>query len=532
MRKIVLFLCGLCVLLAGCHTSCEKKTEQRLNLNIPADPSTLDPRKGGDIVSSLFHFLLFDGLAKLDGEGNVSLSLAKKVDISDDKTVYTFHLHDADWSDGSPITAWDFEKSWKDILHPDFPAMNAHLLYPIKNAEGAKLGRASLSEVGIRSLNAKTLEVTLERPTPYFLELVAFCVFYPINTEIDHSHPEWDQMVGKSFIGSGPFYVKEWKRNNLIQLKKNPHYFRANDVMMEEISLSIVDSEMTSLQMFEKGQVDIIGQPLMPLPTDAIPQLLKRMKLNIVPVPATTFCSFNVNEYPFNNVNIRKAFAYAMNRGQIVQNITQLQEPPALGIIPPMLKKYETKTAFFADADAEQARLSFAKGLKELGITKKEFPEIKYLYGKSESHHKIAQALQQQWHEVLGIKLKLECVEKKYLIHLLKNRNYQAAQSFWMAQYKDPMNIFERFKSKENVKNYPNWENETFIELLNASNEASSDEERFALLQQAEALFLDEMPLAPIFHWNSAYIAKPHIKSIGSAAIGNGFFDRVYINKK
>lgn len=529
MRKFFLLLCSLCVLLAGCQKSCVHLPEQRLNLNIPADPATLDPRKGGDIISSLFHFLLFDGLTRLDDEGNVAPSLAKTIDISEDKTVYTFHIHDASWSDGTPITAWDFEKSWKDILHPDFPAMNALLLYPIKNAEGAKMGTASLSEVGIRCLNAKTLEVTLERPTPYFLELVAFCVFYPINAEIDHSHPEWDQLVGKRFIGSGPFSVKEWKRNNVIVLKKNPNYFRADEVMMEEITLSIVDSEMTALQMFEKGQVDIIGQPLMPLPTDAIPELIKRTQLNIIPVPATTFCSFNVNEFPFTNVHIRKAFAYAMNRKQIVQNITQLQEPPALGIIPPMLKKYKSTNAFFADADTERARLSFAKGLEQLGITRHEFPKIKYLYAKSDSHHKIAQALQQQWHEVLGVDLELECVEKKFLLHQLKNRNYQAAQTFWMAQYKDPMNIFERFKSKDNVKNYPNWENAAFTELLNASNEANTDEERFAMLEEAEALFLEEMPLAPIFHWNSAYIAKPHIKSFGPAPIGNGFFERVYI---
>src|SRR5262245_55725956 len=103
------------------------------------------------------------------------------MEISEDRKIYTFHIREAFWSDGTAVTAWDFEKSWKDILNPDFPAMNAHLLYPIKNAEGAKMGKTSLSEVGIKSIDAKTLEVTLEHPTPYFLELIAFCVFYPVN---------------------------------------------------------------------------------------------------------------------------------------------------------------------------------------------------------------------------------------------------------------------------------------------------------------------------------------------------------------
>ncbi|NGX37188.1 MAG: Oligopeptide-binding protein OppA, partial [Chlamydiae bacterium] len=262
-------------LFSGCQkTSLPPPIAQRLNLNIPSDPATLDPRKGGDLISSLFHFLLFDGLVRQDDDDNISPSLAETIDISEDRTVYTFHLRDAYWSDGTPITAWDFEKSWKDILHPDFPAMNAHLLYPIKNAEGAKMGISSLSEVGIKSLDARVLEITLERPTPYFLDLIAFCVFYPVNSEIDHSHPEWDQNSGKNFICSGPFILKEWKRNNVIVLAKNPHYHRANSVILQEIQLSMVSSEMTSLQMYEKGEIDILGQPMIPILTDAIPQLV------------------------------------------------------------------------------------------------------------------------------------------------------------------------------------------------------------------------------------------------------------------
>ncbi|NGX37662.1 MAG: hypothetical protein K1000chlam2_00821, partial [Chlamydiae bacterium] len=249
-------------------------------------------------------------------------------------------------------------------------------------------------------------------------------------------------------------------------------------------------------------------------------------------VPATTFCTFNVDVFPFNNVHIRKAFNYAINRAQIVRNITQLNEEPALGIIPPVLKKNRGKAQFFQDADIETARFHFKKGLEELNLTEAEFPRIKYLYATSEAHHKIAQALQQQWFATLGITIELENVDKKILLHLLKTRNYQAAQSFWMAQYNDTMNILERFKYKENVKNYPNWENEEYVKLLNLSCEARTDEERFALLDQAEEIFLDEMAIAPIFHWNSAYIAKPYVKSFGIAPIGNGFFDRVYIDSE
>jgi oligopeptide transport system substrate-binding protein len=518
------------MLCSGCKKSQQHTITQRLNLNISSDPDTLDPRKGGDSLSSLFHFLLFDGLVRLDDDGSVKMALAERVDISEDNRIYTFYLREAFWSDGTPITAWDFEKSWKDILNPDFPAMNAHLFYPIKNAEGAKMGEASLSEVGIQSLDARVLQITLENPTPYFLELASFCVFYPVNSEIDHTNPEWTTQPGKSFVCSGPFLLKEWKRNNIIVLEKNPHYYKANQVVLEEIDFSMVDSEMTALQMYEKGQIDILGQPTMAIPTDARNELNKSEAIQIKQIPATTFCTFNVDQFPFNNANIRKAFCYAINREQIVRNITQLNEQPALSMIPPLLKRRGNRSDFFKDADVETARAFFEKGLKELNITADQFPTVKFIYSNSESAHKIAQALQQQWYEALGLYVELENIDKKFLLHLLKGRNYQIAQNFWIAQYHDPYNIFERFKFKENVKNYPNWQNEKYIELLNQSCEARSDQERFALLDQAEAIFLDEMPLAPIFHWNSAYIAKPYVKTIGLSPIGNGYFERVYID--
>ncbi len=301
-------------------------------------------------------------------------------------------------------------------------------------------------------------------------------------------------------------------------------------MILEEINFSMIDSEMTALQMYEKGQIDILGQPLIPISTDAINDLRIKEILQINQIPATTFCTFNVDRFPFNNANIRKAFCYAINREEIVRNITQLNEQPALGIIPPLLKRRGNRDHFFKDADIESARALFRKGLQELNISAEDFPAVKYTYSRAESNHKIAQALQQQWYEALGVYVELESIDKKFLLHLLKGRNYQMAQNFWMAQYRDPFNIFERFKYKENVKNYPNWENETYTELLKKSCEARSDKERFALLDQAEAIFLDEMPLAPIFHWNAAYIAKPYVKSIGLAPIGNGFFERVYID--
>ncbi len=484
---------------------------------MPSDPATLDPRRGGDLSSSMLHFLLYDGLTRMNPNGKAELSLAKELIISEDRKSYLFHLKDVVWSDGSPITAWDFENSWKNILSPSFPSLNAHLLYPIKNAILAKTGAVPLSEVAIYAKDAKTLLIELENPTPYFLELISFCVFFPIKSKSD-------QFVEKGMVTSGPFFVKSWKYNNEMVLMKNNHYHRKEEIFLDSIHISMIDNEMTALQMFEKEQIDLLGQ----IPTDAIPDLLKKGLVQIRPTAATTFCVFNTSQPPFSNKKIRKAFSFAINRNEIIFHITQLDEKEALGMIPPILKGRESK--YFKDADIEYAKQLFAEGLKELGMLKKDFPEIHYLYSNSEKYRKIAQAIQYQWKKALDIDIKLEKMDHKILIDRLAKRDFFLAQTHWVAQYNDPMNIFERFKYKTNVKNYPHWENQTYIDLLNRSFFAADKNERQDILEEAEKIFIEEMPIAPIFHWNSAFIAKPYLKNVDFAPLGNCFFEKISIN--
>ena len=532
MKNLIYFF--TLILILNCSCSSEKKTYslQQLNLNIPSDPATLDPRKGGDVISSTFHFLLFDGLVRGNPDGSLTLSLAESYEISPDQKTYLFQLRDCYWSNGKPITAHDFEKSWKDVLDPAFPSLNAHLMFPIKNAEKAKRDQCALSEVGVRALDDKLLEVVLEQPVPYFLELVSFCVFFPISKEIDEAHKNWENQVGEHFVCSGPFILKSWKHDNEIYLAKNESYHRKDEIQLDSIHYSMVKNEMTALQMFEKGEIDILGQPVLPLPADSLPDLIKKKLIKTRPMAATTFCAFNVNKFPFQNVHIRKAFALAINRQQIVNNITLLNEKIALEMIPPILKK-KYLVHFFDDADLEQAKFLLQKGCDELGISKENFPEVTYYYSTSELHHKIAQAVQQQWLKNLGIKVKIENFDHKILMQKLYKKDFLLAQAYWIAQYNDPMNILERFKFKENTKNYPDWEDPEYIRLLNESGKASITEEmRRKLLHEAEKIFMDQMPIAPIFHWSSAFIAKPYVKSFDLALLGNGYFEKIYIDLK
>jgi oligopeptide transport system substrate-binding protein len=529
VHKLFVLFCILGVTGIACQKkgpSAESRA-QCIRLNLKHEPATLDPRKGGDVISSHMHFLLFEGLVKLNADNSISPAQAKSFEISPDGTVYTFILKDAVWSNGMPVTAYDFEKSWKDILDPSFPSLNAHLLYPIKNAEAAKKGKLPLCQVGIVAKDAKTFVVTLEKPTPYFLDLISFCVFFPVSRQVDEEHPDWAHHAGDHYVSNGPFLLKEWKHHNEIVAVRNPLYWDQNRIRPDVIHFSMIDNETTVLHMFENGQLDMIGEPLSPLPIDALPSLKKIGKFFKHPIGGTTMIAFNVDKVPFNNVNIRKAFAYAIDRESIVTNITQMGEIPATNAVPPILKNNRNRT-FFKDGDTEKAKTLFEEGMKELGITREAFKDLSYYYSTSGANHHVAQAIQQQWQHVLGVSIKIENLDHKILMDKLVKRDYLFAQSLWLAQYNDQMNILERFKFKTNAKNYSNWENPEYIQILEDSF-YENGVKRAEILERAEEIFLSEMPICPIYHWDMPYIVQPHLSNVKITPIGDLVFENLTI---
>lgn len=504
----------LSLFLLFCSCTKEQKISTKrpntLRMNVIREPSTMDPRRGSEFIGATFHVMLFEGLTRLNSDYSVTPAQAKTIEISDDRKTYTFHLRAVKWSDGSPVTAMDFEKAWKTVLTPDFPAPNAPLFYPIKNAEEAKKGLVPIDDVGVYATDEKTLVVELKNPTPYFLKLIAFCAFFPVKHNLDTLDPTWMNQAGENYLTNGPFRLQSWKHNNEIVLEKNPFYWESNMILLEHIKASMVRDENTVLQMYENGEIDFIGDAISPIPKDALTKYQKKGVLKTFPSAATTAVSFNVSQFPFSNPSIRKAFALAIERKEIVDNITQLGEEIATQIIPTCLKS-ERANAYFKDSNCKKAKQYFAQGLKELGMTEEEFPILTFHYSFSDLNHKLAQALQQQWAKNLGVKVQLQQCEHKMYLDRLIHRDYTFAQMFWFAQYHDPMSVLERFKYKDNPKNYCNWESPTYISLLEQTGSAPTPQERAKLLEAAERLILSEMPLTPIYHWKTAFMVKDHI---------------------
>lgn len=490
-----------------------KETSNAIHVNIQLDPMTLDPRKGADYTSTSLQFLLFEGLVRMTPNSISSPGIANSIEISADKMKYTFHLRDAKWSNGIPITAYDFAQTWLDMLDPLFPSPNAHLLFPIKNAEKAKKGLINPRDVGIHALNYNTLEIYLETPTPYFEELITFPVFSPVCQNHIQENNDWAEATGTDFICNGPYRIAKRQIGNEIILEKNPYYWDADSVDLEQISISIIDNEMTALNMFHNNQLDMIGLPFTGIPSDSIPELLDKGLIKTTEIPATTICCFNVNKFPFANKNIRKAFAYSINRKEIVENITQTGEAPGVKLLPETLISDQPEP-FFKDGDIETAQKYLKKGLEELDITIDDLPSLTLLHASTGIYPKVAQAIQEQWRKALGIRVQLRGFEYKVFLDKLAKKDFCISQCIWVAQYYDPMNILDRFRIKENAKNYPGFDNKEYRKIIDNSVYHSEKKQRFKELNKALNIINEEVPLTAIYHWKSPYMQKPYVKDL------------------
>jgi len=533
MKKLfhVLALISLSLTMISCSNKESKnKVDNSIHINFQQEPVTYDPRKVVDYTSTTVSYLLFEGLTRMTPTSTAALGIAKSIDISKDGKTYTFHLRDAKWSNGTPLTAYDFCQTWLDMLNPTFPAPNAHLLFPIVNAQEAKRGEVALRDVGIQVIDYKTLEVKLHSPTPYFEELISYCIFSPICQTLASENPNWDSQEDRTFVCNGPYRIAKRKLGSEIILEKNPHYWDADNVALEQIEISIIDDETTALNMFKNNQLDMIGLPFTGIHPDSIPDLLEKELIETTNVPATTICCFNLDKPPFNNVNIRKAFALALNRKEIVENITQTGETPGLKILPDHFLPNQSEPNF-KDGDVESALSYFNKGLKELDMKVEDLPQITMLHASTGIYPKVAQAIQEQWRKALGVNIILTGFEYKVFLDKLAKKDFCISQCIWVAQYFDPMNILDRFCVKENVKNYPGYDNKAYRDLVMDSVYYQNKQKRFNQLVKALDVLNNDVPLTAVYHWKNPYMKKGYVKNLKIRPKGTFHLSSISIDK-
>lgn len=530
MRRfcIYFFLMILSVKMVGCQSSSQQGSfSPSITLNIGDEPQTLDPRKARDLQCQTVSRMLFEGLCRVSPEEKAELALAESVEISSDLKTFTFHLKEAFWSNGDPVLASDFAYAWKKVLAPDFLSDTAFHLYGIKNAKAAKEGKISVDDIGIVVLDSKTLVVSLESPTPYFLELTAMPAYFPVHERTDRENPAWAQNAA-TYVGNGPFTLKEWKHQDHLSLEKNPLYWDAPRVQIPSLELQMVESQ-TELKMFEKEAIDWAGSPLSFLPTDAISGLKKASALHTKQMLGTYFIRANTQRKTVDQVLLRKAFALAINRKAIIEHILQGGQTPATGLVPPSLGLQ--KGAYFQDADLETARALFSEALAERGITKEDLPEISLMFVAQESRRQIAQALQDQWFQAFGIRVKLEAFEAKVYFDRVSKQDYDLAMGSWIADFPDPINFLEVFKYRKGGSNNTLWENPRYVGLLEESAHTADPQKRLELLAQSEEILMNEMPILPLYFCSMLYVNQPRLQGVVLSSMGQLDFKWAFIDE-
>ncbi len=500
------------------------KSLQVLRLGYIYFPLSLDPRIGGDENSKNILELLFEGLMRMGKEGKPVCALAKSFEISSDQKCYTFKLRDSLWSNGDKVTAYDFEYAWKKILSPDFVTPFGYLFYPIKNAKSAKEGKISLDAVQVKALDYNTLYVELEHPTPYFLELTAFTLYSPVNHTVDKIHPNWAAQEGQGYVCNGPFQLQK-KRSTRYELTKNPLYWHIEKIQLDQV-LVFQDNSYTVLQMFKNNEIDWLGRPL--YPWDSTFEGGCEEKMEFTSVPRIFWYVFNVKRFPFTNVKLRRAFAYAINRKQMLEKF-KYHGSAALTPLP-LAHTFHLEQGI-QDGDKEYALQLFEEALKELGLTRKKFPVITMLYANGETRDNVARLLKDQWEKLFGITCNIEGHEWNVVFDRMTQGDYQLGNMNWKAFVNDPIYTLNAFRYSSERVNFAKWENEEYQKILDAADQEPDSEKHKEHLKHAEAILLREMPVVPIFYEVQEFKKKKHLKIAVNHQLGLFDFATASITK-
>lgn len=502
------------LLLAGCSSGYGNKKVIRTNNG--SEPGSLDPALAQGTHESWVLDHVFEGLMKRAQDGTMTYGMAKEYTIADDDVTYTFTLRDdVKWSNGEPVTAEDFEFAWKRALDPELAAEYAYQFYYLKGGEAYNSGTGSVDDVGVKALDEKTLEVVLETPTAYFIELTAFYTYFPVNKKNVEANPDWAKSP-KNYVSNGPFKLTKWKHNAQIVIMKNEHYYNADNVKIDGIDFAMLTDENTAWQKYEGGEFDF----LTPLPQAVVADLkaANNSELKIGGEVGTYYYNLNTTMKPFNNVKVRNGLSMTLDRATIVDKIAQGGQIAAEGVVPFGMKdenngEYRSSAGNFIEYNVEKGKKLFLEGLAEEGMTVADFKNLVLLYNTSEAHKKIAQAAQEMWRTALGIEIQLENVDFQVKLDREKAGDFHISRAGWIGDYVDPMTFMDLWLSTSSF-NDCKFNNKEYDKLVNLAKSTTDQKVRMDAMRKAEKIIMDEMPIVPVYFYTQPYAQKPYITGV------------------
>jgi oligopeptide transport system substrate-binding protein len=523
-----IFFLLFCCSISSCgknNSTSFNKSSQEITINIVSDPATLDQRKARLLSDYNIIRTFNEGLFRVNKEGVSSPAICENYKISQDQKTYTFTLKETLWSNGDPLTAHDFIYTWRSSLAKDFLSPNASLLFPLKNAKSIKSGLLPASMLGVSAENDYTLVVELETPTPFFLELLAMPIYFPVNKTVIEEYENW-ATDPSYYVCNGPFKLNSWSHKNQIIAVKNDLYWDTNQVKLKKIKMVMVDQD-TDFSMFQNKELDWSGSPYSDIPFDAIANFEDNTILKKDPFLATCLIRINTNVFPLQDKNFRKSLACSINRKEIVEDAMSGSAQIATGIVPFSMGLEDSPN--FIDNDEISAKKNLEDACKRLSIADKTLPVLTLTYVGSPSSNKVVAVLQDQWRKALNITVELDPVERKVYIDRISKGDYELAYGNWFADFKDPISFLEVFKTKHVGTNNTGWESLDYIKAIDASYNCASIEERNLALKESEKIIMDEMPVIPIYHHSMIHLQDQKLKDVILTSTGNIDFKCAYI---
>lgn len=508
-------------------TAAYAETPQELRVSIAVDLTDFNPLTESTAEGSEMLLTMMDTLVRQGENGTLEMGsgLAETWDVSEDLLTYTFHLRDAMYADGTPITAQDFEYTWKKVLAPETASEYAYMLYTIEGAEAYNIGEGSIDDVAIKALDEKTLEVKLVNPIDYFIGTLVIPQFSVVP---EGSVEEWGEdfyMDTEHMAFSGPFMMTEWVESQYIVVEKNPNYWDAGSVKLDKITFDLSTETGTIVGNYETDQIDV-----MLVQADYLDMYRDRAGFTPVTEPVTEYVMFNCEDEFFSNLKIRQAFSMALDRMTYINDYMKTGSTPAYGFIPSGVagsggsdfrsNNGDLYTDLGNGATLEEAVALLDEGLAEVGKTREDLSAyLSLVIGEGDANLKTAQIFQQMWQTGLGVSL-----EVKSLAYAMRQEQYATdtwtlGKEGWGADYNDAMSFLELFTtdSPYNKSNYSNPEYDALIEKANTLH----GDERLVVMEEAEKLLIStDCVIAPTFFQTRSWVAKDNVKGIIRNGVG------------
>jgi len=491
--------------------------QQVLKYAVPTEPISMDPHVGNDAVTSTALLMAFEPLLN-NVNGKIVGGMAEKWDISKDGLTWTFHLRNAKWSDGKAVTASDFSDTFKRMLTRKDAMDLAYLIFPIKNAQAVNAGKKDVSEVGIKVVNEKILQITLETPTPFMTALLSSSYTAPIRMDLAQKFGNEYGSAPNKISSNGPYILKEWKHGDKMIFVKNPSYWNAKAVKLDQVEIVLVADDNTRLNMFNTGDIDFLQ-----LTTDQIKANQSRPEFKMYDSGGVTFIIYNQKGTSeeagkiLRNRNFQMALSYVIDRQDLVGALYPMNYPSTEVINPAIANPAGGKWGdygkvqekyFKVHSDLALAKEYLSKACKELGYNlASEMPNFDFIATNNTLNRSALEYFQDVWQKTLGIKVIPRLLDYAQFWENLYGAPYDICWSGWMPDYDDPFTYLDMWDSRGGW-NKTGWIGQNFYETTSKANQQTDTKARNELLTEAERILLTEAPIMPLMTRRAAYLLR------------------------